>query len=102
MCVPILSHNSPTNNVLLQITVPKRTGGKRKRGSDGPFFYPSGEDVAPMAGSNISDAALRSQHGLDKPSVLFRKLRDNPDTYSIEAVGDIRQTHRYRGMGRCG
>lgn len=100
MCVPILSHNSPTNNVLLKITVPKRTGRKRKRGSDDAFAYANREtprDERMTAIQRSEDGELRSRYGMDKPSVLFRKIADNQDIFQVEAVAEIRQTHRYRG-----
>ncbi|KAI1004947.1 hypothetical protein K3495_g3269 [Podosphaera aphanis] len=89
MCVPILSRNTATNNILLKITVPKRTGRKRKRGSQDPYL--DDESIAP---TEMSD--LRSQARLDAPIDLQRKLRDNVGKYTIEVVGKIRQTHRYR------
>ncbi len=101
MCVPILSHNSPTNNVLLRITVPKRTGRKRKRGSQDPFTYSNGSTIPPEGHEDApcdEEAELRSQYGMDKPSVLLRKIMDNKDNYDVEAVAEIRQSHRYRGI----
>lgn len=106
MCVPILSHNSPTNNLLLKFTVPKRTGRKRKRGSNGPFTFPDGETAkeAPeergpdVLGHNLKSSEMLSQLGKDNPATLLRKINDNIDTYQVEAVAEIRQTHRYRGM----
>lgn len=104
MCVPILSHNSPTNNILLQFTVPKRTGRKRKRGSDDPFTFPDGEiakETPEVRGPGLlghKSSEILSQLGRDNPATLFRKINDNIDTYQVEAVAEIRQTHRYRGM----
>ncbi|TQS34159.1 hypothetical protein Golomagni_05468 [Golovinomyces magnicellulatus] len=92
MCVPILSRNTATNNILLKISVPKRTGRKRKRGSQDPF---SGLD-SPSSGVGDETPSLRSQGRLDTPIELQRKLKDNVGRYTIEAVGQIRQTHRYR------
>jgi len=95
---PIVSHHAATNNVLLKITVPKRTGRKRKRGSDEPF---SGD-----TDTSVSNAmTLASQHTIvgsvgqrDPPKRILRKLQDNPDRYQAEAVGIIRDSHRYRGL----
>jgi general transcription factor 3C polypeptide 5 (transcription factor C subunit 1) len=36
---PLTSHNAATHNVIVKVTVPKRTGRKRKRGTDAPFEY---------------------------------------------------------------
>lgn len=96
MCVPILSQNAPTNNILLKITVPKRTGRKRKRGSQDPFTH----DDVPTATASASDASTGSIQSVsrnDDPVQLVRKLKDNDGKYQIEAVGEIRQTHRFRG-----
>ncbi|KAJ2901681.1 transcription factor tau subunit sfc1 [Zalerion maritima] len=38
---PTMSSNVPTNNVLIKVTVPKRTGRRRKKGSNGPWMDPS-------------------------------------------------------------
>ncbi|KAL5614542.1 uncharacterized protein BROUX77_000379 [Berkeleyomyces rouxiae] len=92
---PILSHNASTHNVVLKVTVPKRTGRKRRRESDGPFMGPvdTVDDVLPEAtGKN------RSYGRLDHPKTLRRRLQDNVDKYHVEAVGMIKHTHRYKGL----
>jgi general transcription factor 3C polypeptide 5 (transcription factor C subunit 1) len=86
MSVPILSHNSPTNNVLLKITVPKRIG-KRKRGSQEPF--------SEIVQSNGLDGLTRSSN--HSSAHLLRALRDNAGQYEVEAVAEIERTHRFRG-----
>jgi len=86
--------------VLLKITVPKRTGRKRKRGSDAPFAYPNEESSTTEGGRKSlgnEDPNLESQSGRIKTSSLLRKVIDNRDTYKVEVVAEIRQTHRYRG-----
>lgn len=96
MSVPILSHNSSTNNILLKITVPKRTGRKRKRGSQEPY---SGDTRSTSQSEPASQSdGLRSHSRMDNPRELLRTLKDNPENYSVEAVGDIDRTHRFRGM----
>ncbi len=100
MCVPVMSHNSPTNNVLLQITVPKRTGRKRKRGSQDPYTDENGF-AAPAderTSSVTQPSKIRSQSRMDKPAELLRTLKDNVGRYKVEAVGQVNQTHRFRGM----
>ena len=113
MCVPILSHNGTTTNVLLQITVPKRTGRKRKRGSQDPYLEPSvaaseneepaigpgeqdlptqGEEVPTSNGHNIASHSRR-----DDPVLLRRIMRDNVGKYTFEPVAKINHTHRFRG-----
>ncbi|KAG4440601.1 hypothetical protein IFR05_003918 [Cadophora sp. M221] len=101
MCVPILSHNTPTNNILLKITVPKRTGRKRKRGSQDPYknyniSQPTSVPAPTVQGP--SPTLLSSFSRMDEPTQILRKLKDNVGKYTVEAVGEIRQTHRYRGM----
>ena len=97
-CVPIFSRNSATKNVLLQISVPKRTGRKRKRGSQDPY---SGEVAGLEENGDVSRSeadSIRSQSRRDNPLELLRTLKDNVGRYSVEAVAEIEQTHRFRGM----
>lgn len=101
MCAPILSHYSPTSNVLLKITVPKRTG-KRKRGSQdtysevGPNLLPTG------IGGPTQNSNLCSHSRNDSSAQLLRTLRDNADKYQVEAVAEIERTHRFRGKSAQG
>ncbi|KAL1886057.1 tau 95 subunit of transcription factor TFIIIC [Ceratocystis pirilliformis] len=92
---PVLSHNASTHNVLLKVTVPKRTGRKRRRGADGPF-----EDAGQAVEDNLPETTgnNRSYGRLDHPKTLRRRLQDNAGSYHVEAVGMIRHTHRYRGL----
>ena len=72
-----------TQNVLIKVTVPKRTGRKRKRGSDDPF----------------TETPSTEKHN-DCPTApeLLQRLRDNAEQYSMQAVGVIRDTHRFRDL----
>ncbi|KAJ5641954.1 RNA polymerase III transcription factor subunit [Penicillium lividum] len=83
MARPLVSTVNQTNNILLQVTVPKRTGRKRKRGSDEPF-------------TGAPQDALDSQRRTSKE--LMRSLRENPSQYNIQPVGKIERTHVFRGM----
>ena len=88
MAKPLRSANVSTNNVLLKVTVPKRTGRKRRRGSGNPLHEGAelgipGERAAPM----LRDAEY-----------LFRSMRDNTKRFQVEMVGTINHTHRFRGM----
>ena len=88
MAKPLKSVNVSTNNILFKVTVPKRTGLKRRRGADGVCHEVAevgvlGERAAPM----IQDAQYP-----------FRSMRDNPKSYRVEAIGTINQTHRFRGI----
>ncbi|KAJ5586722.1 uncharacterized protein N7459_002487 [Penicillium hispanicum] len=85
MARPIQSTSTAANNVLLKVTVPKRTGRKRKRGSDEPF-----KDATP------EDSSGSPQRRSSKE--LLRSLRDNASTYRIDPVGRVGRTHVFRGM----
>jgi hypothetical protein len=39
---------------------------------------------------------------MDHPSSILRKLKDNVGQYAVEAVAEIRQTHRFRGKWLAG
>lgn len=92
----MMSHYASSHNVLFKVTVPKRTGRKRKRGSNDAW---QGDlEVATENGDQSPSATLRSKAKLDEPKILRRKLQDNVDRYQAEAVGVIKHTHRYRGM----
>lgn len=82
--------------MVLKITVPKRTGRKRKRGSDGPFEEAGGTEEI-KDGQWSDDPEVSSRSRLDDPLLLQRKLKDNVGRYEVEPVGVIRTTHRYRG-----
>lgn len=72
-----------TRNVLVKVTLPKWTGRKRKRGSDGPFTTPS----PPELHSNSIKAPQ-----------LLQRLRDNQSVYSLQPLGTIQETHRFRSQ----
>lgn len=82
---PLYSTSCASNNVLLRITVPKRTGRKRKRGSDGPFLHPGPEEHS---------GTTRRRTAKD----LLRSLQDNPSRYTIDPVGRVERTHVFRGI----
>lgn len=91
-----MSHNARSHNIVLKVTVPKRTGRKRKRGTDGPWqgdMELQGVDASLSASENVLSIAR-----LDDPRLLRRKLEDNVDKYHVEAVGLIKHTHRFRGL----
>jgi len=87
---PLTSHNALTHNIVLRVTVPKRTGRKRKRGTDGPF---EGEIVPPGSPDEVQSRDRR-----DAPKLLRRKLCDNVGRYTVDPIGVVTNTHRYRGM----
>jgi general transcription factor 3C polypeptide 5 (transcription factor C subunit 1) len=77
--------------------VPKRTGRKRKKGSNGPW-QGNGKvsDVDPALAPPEEQVCSRSR--LDDPRLLRSKLADNAGKYEVEAVGVIKQTHRFRAL----
>lgn len=91
-----MSHNARSHNVVLKITVPKRTGRKRKRGTDGP--WEGDAEVIDAEARSASKEEVMSYARKDDPKVLRRKLADNVDSYEVEAIGIIKNTHRFRGL----
>ncbi|KAI0123059.1 putative RNA polymerase III transcription factor subunit [Xylariales sp. AK1849] len=89
---PIMSHSASSNNIVLKITIPKRTGRKRIRGSGEPF---SGVIVPSEARYSGRVCSVGRQ---DDPNLVRRKMQDNVGKYYVEAVGAIEDTHRYRGL----
>ncbi|KAF4630494.1 hypothetical protein G7Y89_g7641 [Cudoniella acicularis] len=99
MCTGVHSSNSQTRNILLKVTVPKRTGRKRKRGSQDPYSEQNGDE--PNQTTNISAAqtqTIRSHSRMDNPAELLRTLRDNVEKYEVDVVAQINNTHRFRGL----
>ncbi|KAF3021036.1 tau 95 subunit of transcription factor TFIIIC [Neopestalotiopsis sp. 37M] len=90
---PLMSHNAASNNVVLKITVPKRTGRKRKRGTDEPWT-----GVAVPASEDESSEHVCSEGREDDPKLILRKLQDTAGRYQAEAIGTIHDTHRYHGL----
>ncbi|KAG5813118.1 hypothetical protein H9Q74_003833 [Fusarium xylarioides] len=95
-CKPIMSHNGRSHNVVLKITVPKRTGRKRKRGTDGP--WEGDVEINDTEDQPQENGRVSSYARLDDPKVLRRTMADNVGKYQVEAVGVIRNTHRFRGL----
>jgi general transcription factor 3C polypeptide 5 (transcription factor C subunit 1) len=82
----------PVQNVLLRVTVPKRTGRKRKRGSDHPFeFHGNTKDMSENDAENTMSIPMTAEQ-------LRRRLIDNMDTYTTQPVATIKQTHRFRAL----
>ncbi|KAK3696354.1 tau 95 subunit of transcription factor TFIIIC [Vermiconidia calcicola] len=73
----------PTQNILMQVTVPKRTGRKRKRGSNEPDIEASPFETQ---GSNVTGPAF------------LQRMRDNPDRFDLELVGRVTDTHQFRRL----
>lgn len=92
MARPLQSTSSPSNNILLKVTVPKRTGRKRRKGTDEPFTGP----VMP-SGDATGDAASGSVPPRRNAEDLRRSLEDNVGRYQVETVGMVGRTHVFRG-----
>lgn len=85
----IVSREVPVQNVLVRVSMPKRTGRRRKRGSDEAFAFPDDHNHEPQA----QQFAPRP---LTAPQLLAR-VRDNVGKYTVQPVGHIKETHRFRG-----
>ncbi|KAL8922469.1 MAG: hypothetical protein Q9208_005191 [Pyrenodesmia sp. 3 TL-2023] len=83
---PVASFNTKTSNILLRISVPKRTGRKRRRGSEDPWQEASGASTPGKPLLSVPEDARR----------LVGCMQDHPDTYHIEPIATIAQTHRFR------
>jgi general transcription factor 3C polypeptide 5 (transcription factor C subunit 1) len=70
-----------TDCVLLKVTLPKRTGRKRKRGSDHPF---------------VEDPASKEPKGPLQSKDVLQRLRDNPHSYQVSGAGRVRHVYRFR------
>ncbi|KAI4844638.1 hypothetical protein E4T45_08064, partial [Aureobasidium sp. EXF-8846] len=88
----LVSKEMPVQNVLLRVTVPKRTGRKRKRGSNDSFEFP---------GERTEISWSDAEHTMSIPLTaeqLRRRLVDNVDAYTTQPVATIKQTHRFRAL----
>lgn len=91
-----MSHNAVSHNIVLKITVPRRTGRRRKKGTNDP--WEGDVDVSDACLETGTGANVRSFARLDEPKVLRRKLADNVGAYDVEAIGVIKRTHRFRAL----
>ena len=81
-----------TRDVAIRVTLPKRTGLKRKRGSDGPFWTPNSSPAS------LPDAFPPSPDVATQAKRFLRNLQDNESQYKIEVVGQVLNTYRFRGL----
>jgi len=77
----IIANKKNANNVLLQISVPQRTGRKRKRGSDDPWTK------VVMSESPKKDATY-----------MVRSMADNMGKCNVTALSAISSMHIWRSM----
>ncbi|KAF2865779.1 RNA polymerase III transcription factor IIIC subunit-domain-containing protein [Massariosphaeria phaeospora] len=88
----LLSTPVTTNNLLLKVTVPKRTGRKRKRGSSGPFL--ADDEIDP----GVTDSSSTEQGAYRDPATILRSMQDNAGKYTVSLAGVIDETHRFRNL----
>ncbi|KAI9712580.1 MAG: tau 95 subunit of transcription factor TFIIIC [Chrysothrix sp. TS-e1954] len=81
---PVMSFKRDSKDLLLSVKVPKRTGRKRKRGSNDPFTFHSHED------SHTTDR-LRAVG-------VMGTLKDEQHSYSVDVLGNLTTTHRFRSL----
>ena len=93
MCKPIKSKIVPTNDIVLKITVPKRTGLKRRKGACGPYYEGIDDDDCPTTSPEHQTSAPITRD----TRYMLRSLRDNVKEYTVQPLGSIHQTHRFRG-----
>lgn len=88
----LLSTPVTTNNLLLKVTIPRRTGRKRKRGTSGPFLA---EHELEGASNRTSSGQTNNNHveAVD----VYRSLQDNASKYKVAFTGIVDETHRFRG-----
>ena len=79
-----MSHNAESHNVVLKITVPKRTGRKRRKGTNDPW---QGDFEVEGAGGS-QNAEICSHSRLDDPRKLKKQLEDNVGGADRPAVGE--------------
>ena len=90
----LLSTPVRTNNLLLKVTVPKRTGRRRKRGSSGPFLA---EDETATNSRGPANGTTPDRYSYASASTIYRSMQDNASTYKVALAGVVDETHRFRG-----
>lgn len=85
-CKPITAHKLATNDIVFKVTVPRRTGLKRRKGASGPYH----EDLEDIDDSKVVKGTR----------YMLRSLRDNVSKYTVQPMGVINQTHRFRSIQR--
>ncbi|KAK5950178.1 tau 95 subunit of transcription factor TFIIIC [Knufia fluminis] len=77
----VIANKKNATNVLLQISVPRRTGRKRKRGSNDPWI----EDQS-------------TEPPKKDATYMVRAMADNPAKYNVTAISGISSMHIWRSM----
>lgn len=92
MSKPLSASSIKTSNVVLRVTVPKRTGLKRRRGAQDPYQ----EDTDQSRSSSSRPESAQSLEPFKSVDYLLRSLCDNAEKYKVEPIGSIQNTHRFR------
>lgn len=92
MSKPLSASSIKTSNVVLQVTVPKRTGLKRRRGELNPYHA----DMDQLSSSSLGPELVQTRDHLKSVDYLLRSLRDNAERYKAEPIGSVQITHRFR------
>jgi hypothetical protein len=90
----LLSTAVTTNNLLLKVTIPKRTGRRRKCGSSAPFLAEEEHEQSSNTTSGESRPRANKTY-VDAPTI-FQSLQDNASKYKVSLAGVIGETHRFR------
>ncbi|KAF2153559.1 hypothetical protein K461DRAFT_142091 [Myriangium duriaei CBS 260.36] len=86
------SQKFDVSHVLLRVALPKRTGRKRKRGTNDPFEF-HGNDQVVNTTDDSKDRSLPI-----KADQLLQKLKVAGNDVDIDAIAPIRTTHRFRSL----
>ena len=81
------------SNLLLRVTLPARTGRKRKRGSGDPFTLTGNP-------SDLGDDVLQTPP-VEPPlncQTMLQRLKDSQGGYRIQPLGALNETHRFRAL----
>jgi general transcription factor 3C polypeptide 5 (transcription factor C subunit 1) len=83
-----------TNNILLKVTVPKRTGRKRKRGETGPFLIE--QEIERCSNGSSGGSKPHNRNAYVDARTIYRSLQDNVSAYKVSITGVVDEVHRFR------
>lgn len=79
---PLPSHRSSVDYILLRTVLPRRTGRRRRKGTNDPFIYPAPHNPSVPGGA---------EH-------LLSHLRHSSSTAQVEVIGKVKSAHRFRSL----
>ncbi|KAF4556614.1 Tau95 Triple barrel domain-containing protein [Elsinoe fawcettii] len=103
----LVSHKAEVDHVLLRIVLPRRTGRKRKRGTDEPYeFHDDRADQQNDSSNGHASHVQITQNGSNgydrglplKADEILKKLSAAEGQYSVEPLGTINTSHRFRSL----